>query len=58
MSQENVEAARRGYAILNAAYRSGNVEDLLPLAEETWDRDIILATSGRRLPEAGEWSGL
>ena len=57
MSQENVEAAKRGYTILNAAYESGDVNDLLPLAEETWDPDIVLTTSGKRLPESGEWRG-
>ena len=33
--QENVEIVRRMYAALNDAYKSGNVHDFLPLAEET-----------------------
>jgi ketosteroid isomerase-like protein len=57
MSQENVDWARRGYAILNAAYKSGDVNDLLSLAEETWDPDIVLSTTGKMLPESGEWRG-
>jgi hypothetical protein len=57
MSQENVEAAQRGYALLNAAYKCGDVNNLLPFAREAWDPDIVLTTSGRMLPEAGEWRG-
>jgi uncharacterized protein len=56
MSQENVEAAKHGYAVLNAAYKSGDVNDLLELAE-WWDPDIVLTTSGKLLPESGEWRG-
>jgi ketosteroid isomerase-like protein len=57
MSKQNLDAAKRGYAILNAAYKSGDVNDLLPFAEEIWDPDIVLTTSGKMLPEAGEWRG-
>jgi uncharacterized protein len=57
MSQEIVDAARRGYSILNAAYESGDVNDLRPLFEETWDPDIVLTTSGKLMPESGEWRG-
>jgi hypothetical protein len=39
-SQRDVENARRVYAALNEAYRSGDVDNLLPIAEELWDRDI------------------
>jgi ketosteroid isomerase-like protein len=56
MSKENVELARRGYAALNEAYRSGDVNDLLPIAEEMWDPDVVLRTSGTFV-ESGEWHG-
>jgi ketosteroid isomerase-like protein len=56
MSQENVERACRFYAALNDVYRSGDVDDLRPLADELWDPEIILRPSGR-LPEVGEWHG-
>jgi ketosteroid isomerase-like protein len=45
MSQENVENARRAYAALNEAYRSGNVEVFRPTADELWDPDVMLATA-------------
>ena len=56
MSQENVELARRGYAALNEAYKSGNVNDLLPIAEEMWDPDIVFRTA-ETFVESGEWHG-
>jgi ketosteroid isomerase-like protein len=56
MSQENVDAARRFYAALNDAYKSGNVDHLRPIADELWDPEIVLRPSGR-LPEVGEWHG-
>jgi hypothetical protein len=34
MSEEDIENAKRGYAALNATYRSGDVNDLLPMLEE------------------------
>jgi hypothetical protein len=54
VSQENVELARRGYAALNEAYKSGNVNDLLPIAEEMWDPDIVFRTA-ETFVESGEW---
>ena len=57
MSQENVDRVLQGYAAINAAYKSGHVDDLLLLAEEYWDSDVVLTTSGKLLPEAGEWRG-
>jgi uncharacterized protein len=57
MSQENVDLARRSYSVLNDAYESGDVTRLLPLAEEAWDPDIVLTTTGRLFPESGEWRG-
>jgi hypothetical protein len=56
MSQENVERARRAYAALNDAYRSGDVNDLLPIAEEMWDPAIVLRTADTFV-ESGEWHG-
>jgi ketosteroid isomerase-like protein len=56
MSQENVELARRGYAALNEAYRSGDVNDLLPLTEQTTDPDVVLRTADTFV-ESGEWHG-
>ena len=56
MSQENVERARRTYAALNEAYRSGDVNDLLPIAEEMWDPAIVLRTADTFV-ESGEWRG-
>ena len=57
MSQENVELARRGYAALNAAYKRGEVNDLLPFAEELWDPDIVLRGTGTVLSGGEEWHG-
>ena len=56
MSQENVERARRAYAALKDAYRSGDVNDLLPIAEEMWDPAIVLRTADTFV-ESGEWHG-
>ena len=57
MSKENVELAKRGYAALNAAYESGEVEDLLPLLDEQWDPDIVLRGTGSVLSGGEEWHG-
>ena len=46
MSQENVENARRGYAALNEAYRSGDVNRFRPTLEESWDPDIEFVAAG------------
>src|SRR6476660_5133037 len=56
MSRENVERGRRAYAALNDAYRSGDVNDLLPIAEEIWDPAIVLRTADTFV-ESGEWHG-
>jgi ketosteroid isomerase-like protein len=56
MSQDNVELVRRGYAALNAAYKSGDVGDLRPLADE-WDPDMVVTTQGGVLAGSGEWQG-
>ena len=53
MSQENVELARRGYAALNDAYRTG---DFSAAIEEFCDPEIVLTPSGI-LPESSEMHG-
>jgi SnoaL-like domain len=57
MSQETVELARRGYAALNDAYSSGDVNDLWPTAEELWDPEIVLRTPGGVLGGGEVWHG-
>ena len=54
MSQENLELARRGYAALNEAFRTGNFQEAL---DEFCDPDIVLTPSGV-LPESREMRGL
>jgi ketosteroid isomerase-like protein len=56
MRQDYVELARRGYALLNEAYKSGEFEQLLPYAEQWWDPEIVV-TASDRFPEVGEWRG-
>jgi len=51
MSQENIENARRGYAALNDAYRSGDVERFRPILEEFWDPEVVFVPAGV-LPES------
>ena len=51
MSQQMIETARRGYAHLNRAYRSGDVNDFLPWLEEQFDPNFVLAPAGV-LPES------
>jgi ketosteroid isomerase-like protein len=51
MSQQDVETARRGYAVLNIAYRTGDVNDLRPFIEEFWDPDVVFEPAGV-LPES------
>ena len=53
MSQENVELARRGYAALNDAYRTGHFQ---PAIHEFCDPEIVLKPSGI-LPESSEMHG-
>jgi ketosteroid isomerase-like protein len=57
MSQENVALARRGYAALNAAYESGEVNDLLPILDEIWEPDVVLKGTGSVLAGGEEWHG-
>jgi ketosteroid isomerase-like protein len=46
MSQENIEIARRGYATLNDAYRTGDPNVFLPVLEENWDPDVVFEPAG------------
>jgi len=46
MSEENVETARRGFAILNEAYQAGDPSIFRPFLEEYWDPDGVLEPSG------------
>jgi ketosteroid isomerase-like protein len=46
MSKENVENARRGFAILNEAYRAGDPSIFRPFVEEYWDQDVVLEPAG------------
>ena len=62
MSQENVENAKRGYAALNAAYRSGDANDLMPFLEELWDPEVVFQPAGA-LPDSAArphrgWDGM
>ena len=60
MSQENVEQARRNYAVLNEAYRSGDVKRFLPVLEEYWDPAVVFTPAGV-LPESRPvrgWDGI
>jgi ketosteroid isomerase-like protein len=56
MSQESVEVVERGYALLNDAYRTGEIAgDNLPF-EMLCHSDVTLQTSGM-FPESGEYHG-
>ncbi|MDQ6796225.1 MAG: nuclear transport factor 2 family protein [Chloroflexota bacterium] len=60
MSQQDVENVRRGYAALNDAYRSGDVNDFLPILEENWDPEVVYEPAGV-LPETHTvrgWEGV
>src|SRR6187399_1032860 len=60
MSQEMVETAQRGYAHLNRAYRSGDVNDFLPWLEEQFDPEVVFVPAGV-LPESRPvkgWDGM
>jgi ketosteroid isomerase-like protein len=60
MSQMDVENAKRGYAMLNLAYRSGNPDDFRPFLEEYWDPEVVFVPAGV-LPESASvhgWDGI
>ena len=46
MSQEDVENARRGYAVLNEAYRAGDPSLFRPMLEAYWDPDAVFQPAG------------
>jgi ketosteroid isomerase-like protein len=46
MPNHDIEAFRRGYEAVNAAYRSGDVKELRPVLEEGWDPDVVLQPAG------------
>jgi ketosteroid isomerase-like protein len=60
MSELDVENARRGYAVLNQAYQSGNPGDFRPFLEEFWDPEVVFVPAGV-LPESASvrgWDGV
>jgi ketosteroid isomerase-like protein len=57
VSQEDIENARRGYAALNDAYRSGDVERFRATLEEFWDPEVVFVPAGV-LPESRTVHGL
>ncbi len=62
MSEQDIENAKRGYAAWNAAYRSGDVNDLLPILEELWDPQVVYHPTGA-LPDGAArphrgWDGV
>ena len=61
MSQRDIENARRGYAVLNEACRSGDVDRFRPILEELWDPDVVFAAAGV-LPDSSTsahgWDGV
>jgi uncharacterized protein len=57
VSQENVEWARQGYAVVNDAYGTDNLTALKRYLEENLTPDFVLRTSGS-WPEHGEWHGV
>jgi ketosteroid isomerase-like protein len=56
VSEDNVEIVRRGYDVLNSAYATGEVNDLLPFLENHYHPDLVLKTSGM-FPETAEMHG-
>jgi ketosteroid isomerase-like protein len=62
MSQEDVEHAREGYAVLNEAWRAGDPSFLQPILEAYWDPDVVFEPGGvlpdrRPRPHRG-WDGV
>ena len=57
MSAEDIELARRGYAALDRAYRSGNIDEFKPVMQEFWDPDIVLIPAGV-LPDSRRVQGI
>jgi ketosteroid isomerase-like protein len=46
MSEQDIQNAKRGYAAFNAAYRSGDANDVLPILEEYWDPEAVFLPAG------------
>jgi ketosteroid isomerase-like protein len=46
MSQEDVENARRGYGVLNEAYRAGDPSLFRPMLEAYWAPDAVFQPAG------------
>jgi ketosteroid isomerase-like protein len=60
MSQQQIELARRSYAALNEAYRSGDPDAFRPFLEEAWDPEVVYIPAGV-LPESRPvrgWDGI
>jgi ketosteroid isomerase-like protein len=51
VSAEDVANAKRGYELLNEAYRRNDARVFLPILEEFWDRDVVFVPAGV-LPES------
>jgi ketosteroid isomerase-like protein len=49
--QLDIENARRGYEVLNEAYRRSDPSVFLPILEEFWDPDVVFVPAGV-LPES------
>jgi ketosteroid isomerase-like protein len=56
MSQENVENAKRGYAIVNEAVQSSDWEAVRRYVEERFDPEVVLKPAGV-FPETEEMRG-
>jgi ketosteroid isomerase-like protein len=57
MAEGDIEIAKRGYALWNEAYRTGDVEVLRPFLEEHWDPDAVFIPAGV-LPESQTVQGI
>ena len=61
MSDQDIENARRGYAAVNEAYGSGDVNRLRPILEELWDPNVVFVAAGV-LPDSSTrvqgWEGV
>ncbi len=56
MSRENVDNAKRGYALVSDAVKSGNWDAVRRYVEERFDPEVVLKPSGF-LPETEEMRG-
>jgi ketosteroid isomerase-like protein len=46
MPSLDTETLRRGYELINGAYRSGDMDEVRSLLEEYWDQDAVLQPAG------------